>query len=173
MLLQWYQRRENYFRLLPPHFLAVCLKIQFLAIYGHLSPLAPAHRRPLDPTSFIGKDVLKRGAVVMITMERKLLQAITTPFSHHLPENSIFGHFWPFFIIGAYICKTLDLISAFIDKNVITGCICNDIYGERATQVYCQPIFPPFAWKFNFRTFLAIFHHLCLLMGNPMTSSPL
>ena len=33
-------------------------------------------------------------------------------------------------------------------------------------------ITPPFAWKWNFLLFLAIFHHLCLLMGDPMTSSP-
>ena len=52
----------------------------------------------------------------MISMERELLQTITTPFSCDKPENSIFGHFWPF---------------------------------------------------------LAIFHHLCQLVGHPLTPSPL
>ena len=35
------------------------------------------------------------GAVAMISLKRKLLLAISTPFSQHLPQNSIFGHFSP------------------------------------------------------------------------------
>ena len=42
-----------------------------------------------------------------------------------------------------------------------------------STPVYHHPIFPPFAWKLNFWSFLAIFHHLCLLMDDPVTTSPL
>ena len=165
----------------------------------------------------------------MIPTEREQLQAITTPFSCHLPENWIFAHFgyfWPFMpahgwpldptslfidinIIIGYCCNEiyrkkatpgyynsiflpfakkikflvifghflsfvpahgwpLDPTSAFISKNVITGCCHNEIYGEKATPGYYNLIFLPFAWKFNFCPFLAIFHHLCLLMGNPL-----
>ena len=35
--------------------------------------------------------MLPLDAVVMIIVKRKLLQAITTPLSQDLPENSIFG----------------------------------------------------------------------------------
>ena len=37
--------------------------------------------------------MLLLGAVAMISMERELLQAITTTFSRYLPENGIFGYF--------------------------------------------------------------------------------
>ena len=126
----------------------------------------------------------------MISMERELLQTITTPFPRQKPENSIFGHFWPFFSICAcswvipwshlciyrqkcyhwvlpyfpVICLKiqflaifghfplyvpthgwpLDPTSAFIDKSIITGCCCNDIYEVRPVlrhgkhQKYCH-----------------------------------
>ena len=109
VLLQWNLQKESYFRLLPPHFPAISLKIQFLAIFGHFSPFVPAHGRPLDPTS------------------------------------------------------------AFIDITIITECSCNDMCIEKAAPGYYHPIFLPLAWKLNFWSFLAIFHHLCLLMGDPMT----
>ena len=51
VLLQWYQWRKSYSRLLPPHFPFIDLKIQFLAIFGHFSPFAPTHVWPLDPAS--------------------------------------------------------------------------------------------------------------------------
>ena len=69
----------------------------------------------------------------MKSKKRKLLQAITTPFPHYFPENSIFGHFDHFSPFVPACGRPLDPISAFIDKKVITGCCCNDIYGERAT----------------------------------------
>ena len=59
----------------------------------------------------------------------------------------IFGHFALFVPAHGW---PLNPTSAFIDKNVITGCCCNDIYGKRATPGYYHPIFPPFAWKLNF-----------------------
>ena len=36
--------------------------------------------------------MLSMGAVSMKSMERNLFSAITTPFSHHLPENQIFSY---------------------------------------------------------------------------------
>ena len=93
----------------------------------------------------------------MKSMERKLFQAITTQFSNYLLENSIFSHFSLF--VPAY-GQPLDPISAFIDKNVITRCCCNDICKEKATPGYYHTtsysIFLPFAWKFQF---LVIFDH--------------
>ena len=138
------------------------------------------------------------GTIAMISVKVKLLQAITTPFSRHLPKNSIFGHFST--IVPAH-GRPIDPTSAFIDENVITGCCCIDIYreraisgyyhpifspfahlryidktrcccndtcGEKATPGYYHPILPPFAWKFNFWPFLTIFHKLCLLISNPL-----
>ena len=89
------------------------------SIFGHFSTIVPAHGRPIDPTSAI---LTKLGAVAMISAERKLFQAITTQFSHHLLENLIFSHFSPFVPAYGY---PHDPISAFIDKKVITGCCCN------------------------------------------------
>ena len=99
VLLQWYLQRDSYYRLLPLHFPAICLKIELLVIFGHFSPFVPAHGRPLDH------------------------------------------------------------ISIFIDKNVNTGCCCNEIYEEKANPGYCHPILPPFPWYFNFGPFLAFFGH--------------
>ena len=62
------------------------------------------------------------------------------------------------------------VISAFMDKNVITGSCCNDICKEKATPSYYHPIFPTFALKIEF---LAIFHRLCLLMGYSLIPPPL
>ena len=62
-------------------------------------------------------------------MERKLFQAVSTPLSCHLPpfiENSILGHLPPF--APAY-GRPLDPTFTFIDKNVITGYYCNNMYG--------------------------------------------
>ena len=42
----------------------------------------------------------------MISVKRKLLQAINTSFSRHFPEYSMFGHFWPFFTICACLWAT-------------------------------------------------------------------
>ena len=151
-----------------------------------------------------------------------LFQDITTQFSDHLLENLIFSHFSPYVPAYGY---PYDPISAFIDKNAINGCCCNEIWKEKATAGYYHPIFPTVAWefnfwpffticncswatpwshlcfywqnyyhwvlfqwylrresnsrllqpnffaiclKFNFWPFLAIFHHLCLLMGDPL-----
>ena len=81
----------------------------------------------------------------------------------------IFGHFLPF--VPAH-SRPLDPTSIFIDRNVITRCWCNYIYGEKATPRYYHPIFPPLAWKFYFWPFLAIFHHLCQRMRDPLIPSP-
>ena len=75
VLLQWYVYRESCSRLLPPHFPAISLKIEFLVIFGHFSPFVPAHGRPHDPISaFINKNV--------ITHPHNMTPAITTPFQN-------------------------------------------------------------------------------------------
>ena len=125
---------------------------------------------PLIPPPLLLTKLLSKGAVVMISMERKLLQAITTPFPAIYLKIQFLANFGHFSLFVPMRAKPLDPISTFIDQNVITGCCCNDIYGE---TVYYHPIFPPFTWKLNFWSFLAIFHHLSLLMGDPMTPSPL
>ena len=147
------------------------------------------------------------GAVAMISVKRKLLQAITTLFCSQLLENSIFGHFhhfmgnflipppllsikplslgavakisteresysrllplyfpaiwlkiefghfWPF--APAYGWP-LDPTFTFFDKNVITGCCCNEIYHKKGTPGYYHPIFLPFPLSMQPLCFLAI-----------------
>ena len=105
----------------------ICLKIQFLVIYPHLRLLLgdSLTTLPLSLTKMLSLD-----AVAIVYKERRLFQAVLTPLpanSGHLPDNSIFGHLPPF--APAY-GQPLDPTSTFIDKNVITGCYCNNIYGE-------------------------------------------
>ena len=84
-------------------FSAIWLKIGFLVFFGCLCLFVG---NPLIPTPLLFTKRSSQGAVAMISMEKKLLQAITTPFSLQWPKNSIFSHFWPFFTICAYACKT-------------------------------------------------------------------
>ena len=107
----------------------------------------------------------------MISTEREQLQDITTPLFCHMPQIqflAIFGHFSPFVSAHGW---PLDPTPAFIDKNVITRCCCNEIYGKKAAPGHYNPIFPPYASNSIFGHFwpsLTIFDHICTLMGNPM-----
>ena len=59
VLLQWYLWRESYSRLLPPHFPAICLKIEFLDIFSHFLPFVPSFGQPHDLIStLIDKNVI-------------------------------------------------------------------------------------------------------------------
>ena len=68
-------------------------------------------------------------------------------------KTSILGHLSPF--VPAH-GQPLDPTSAFIDKNFITRCCCNCSYRKKATPGHYHPIFPSFAWKFNFWPFRPI-----------------
>ena len=75
------------------------------------------------------------GAVAIKSGKRKLLQAITTPFSRHLPENSIFGHFSPFVIPPPL------LLTKLLSQGAATM-----IYTEREQlQAITTPLFLPYA----------------------------
>ena len=78
---------------LPPHFPAICQKIEFLAICPHLC----LHMgNPFTPFPLLLTKMLSLGAVAMKSPERKLLQVITTPFFRHMPQIqflAIFGYF--------------------------------------------------------------------------------
>ena len=90
--------------------------------------------------------------------------------SRQLPENSIFDHLPPF--APAY-GQPLDPTFAFIDKNVTSGCYCNNICDEKASTGCFYPIVlpsPPICLKIQF---LAIYPHLRLLMCDPLTPPPL
>ena len=89
------------------------------------------------------------GAVAMISVKKKLLQAITTLFCSQLPENSISGHFWPF---SPFHGRLLDPTSTFINKTIITGCFCNNIYKESYSRLL--PLyFPTICLKIEFGHF--------------------
>ena len=128
---------------------------------------------PLIPPPLSSTNMLSTSAVWMKFMVRELLHAITIPFSHHLPENSIFSHLSVCQFVPAY-GQSPDPISAFIDKNVITGCCCNEIWKAKATAGYYHPIFPTVAWEFNFWPFFTIcncswatpWSHLCFYWQN-------
>ena len=124
-------------------------------------------RNPLIPPSLLLTKLLSKGAVVMISMERKLLQAITTPFPAIYLKIQFLANFGHFSLFVPMRAKPLDPISTFIDQNVITGCCCNDIYGKRATPGYYHPIFLLFAWKLNFWIFSAIFSLWAFFWATP------
>ena len=102
-----------------------------------------------------------------ISTERVFYNPSFLPFARKLIFLSFLAIFHHLYLLirHPFIPRLL-----LLTKNVITGCCCNDIYRE---TVYYHPIFPPFSWKLNFGSFLAIFYHLYLLMGHPMTPSPL
>ena len=141
----------------------------FLAIFHHLCLLMG---NPLISPSLILKKILWLGAVAMKSTTKKLLEAIACPYSCHFPENCLFGYFLLFFTICACSGQALDPTSAFIDKYVITRCCYNDIYGE-LFQAITTPFSHHLPENWIFGLFLTTFPHLCLLMGNPLTSYPL
>ena len=59
--------------------------------------------------------------------------------------------------------------SPFIDKNIITGCYCNNIYGENAILGCFHPIVPPSPAMCLKIQFLAIYPHLRIPMGYPLS----
>ena len=82
----------------------------------------------------------------------------------------IFGHLPPFAPVYG---QPLDPTSTLIDKNVITGYCCNNIYGKKAISGCFYPIFPPSPTSCLKIQFLTIYPHLRLFMGNPLTLPPL
>ena len=123
----------------------------------------------LSTTKFIDKR-FHHWMLLQYYIRRKSHCMLFPPFcstiSHHLPENSIFGHLPPF--APAY-GRPLDPTSTFIDKNVITGCYCNNTHGEKAIPGCFHPIVSPSPAIYLKIPFLAIYPHLRLLMGDPLT----
>ena len=95
-----------------------------------------------NDTIFINKskDVVKRLPI----SRQKRKKWPKRPKMEYLP---IFDHFSPFVPAHAW---PLDPTSTFVHLNDTTWCFFNEIYGEKAFPGYYHPIFPPFAWKFNF-----------------------
>ena len=83
-------------------------QIQFLAIFHHLCLLMGD---PLIPPLILLTKILSLGDVAMKSTERKLLQAITTPFFRHMPQiqfSAIFGLVWPFLAIFDHFCPLMN-----------------------------------------------------------------
>ena len=126
-------------------------------IFDHFSPFEPAHGQPLDPTSaFIDITIITGCCCNDICIEKAApgyYHPIFPLLAWKFNFLVIFGHFSRF--VPAH-GRPLDPTSVFIDKNVITGCCCNEIYKKKATSGYYHLILPPFPWKFSFWPFLAI-----------------
>ena len=109
----------------------------------------------------------------MISVKRKLLQAINTSFSRHFPEYSMFGHFWPFFTICACLWATPWTHLRFYWQ------ICYHwvrLQWSLRRKSYSRLLLlhsPTIFLKIPFLAILTIFHHLFLLVGDPLTPSPL
>ena len=129
----------------------------------------------LIPTSLLLTKLLSQGAVAMISMEKKLLQAITTPFSLQWPENSIFSHFWPFFTFCAYSSMTPWSRLRLLTKMFSVGAVAK-ITMERELLRLLRPLFQSFPWKLNFGSFFSHFSPLVLAYGqslDPVSTSML
>ena len=148
--------------------------MEFFVIFSHFSPFVPAYGQPLYPISaFTDKNVIT-GCFCNDICKEKITPGYFHPVFPMFAWKFNFWLFLPIFLLFVPAHgRPLDPTSAFTDITIITGCCCNDIYGERATPDYYHSIPPSEAWKFNFWPFLAIFHHLCLLMGNPLIPPPL
>ena len=142
---------RSHVRLLSPHLPAIFVKIPFFDHFHHFLPFLPAYEQTLCPISAcVDKNNFTGRCCNDICKERATLgyyHPIFLPFAWKCNFLDIFGHFSLFVPAHGW---PLNPTSTFIDKNVITGCCCNDICKERATLGYYQPIFPPFAWKCNF-----------------------
>ena len=77
------------------------------------------------------------------------------------PKVSIFGHLPPF--APAYK-QPLHPTYTLIDKNIITECCCNNLYGEKAIPSCFYPIFPPSPAICLKIHFLAFYPHLRLVI---------
>ena len=132
-------------------------KMAKYSIFGHFTPFVPRNGQPLCPISaFIDKNVITGCCCNDIYNEK-----ITPGYYHSIFLTFAWKlNFWSFLAIFSPFVPTrkrpLYHIYAFIDKSVITGCCCNDTFGNRVTLGYYHPIFPPFAKKFHF---LALFDH--------------
>ena len=120
------------------------------------------------------------GAVAMISVKRKLLQAINTSFSRHFPEYSMFGHFWPFFTICACLWATPWTHLRFYWQKCYHWVRLQWNLRRESYSRLLPPHFPIIPLIFHFFAIFglfwplfAIFHHLCLLVGHPLTPSPL
>ena len=76
------------------------------------------------------------------------------PLPPHFPTICVKIEFLAIFVHFSLFVPTygwpLYHISTFIDKSVITGCCCNNIYRERATQGYLSPHVPTICLKMKF-----------------------
>ena len=72
---------------------AICLKIQFVAIYPHLRLLLV---NPLIPLTLLLTKMLSLDAIAIIYTERKPFQAVSIPLSHHLLPLAWKFNFGPF-----------------------------------------------------------------------------
>ena len=136
---------RNYSKLLSIHFPANSLKTQFLAIFYHLCLWME------DP--LIDKNVITRCNCNNIHGGR------AAPVYYHP-----FAIFHYLHLLRGNPSQSPLLLTKIIVLGAVTM-----ISMER--ELLQAIITSPFAWKWNFLLFLAIFHHLCLLMGDPMTSS--
>ena len=168
MLSQWYLQTASYIRLLSPHFPTICIKPNFqpfLAIFHHMCLLMS---NPFTLCYFWQK------CYQWVMLQWYLwTESYFRLLSLHFPAIC---HLSPFLAILHHLCllkSKLGPISACIDKNIFTRCCCSDTCKEKANPGYYHPTFPALAWKFNFWPFLAIFHHLSLLMGHPLIPPPL
>ena len=112
---------------------------------------------PLTLPPLLLTKMLSLDAIAIIYTKRKLFQAVSTPLSRHLPPFApVYG-------------QPPDPTSTFIDKNVITGCCCNNTYREKVIPECFYPIFLPSPASCLKIQFLTIYPHLRQLMGNPLT----
>ena len=145
------------------NFYPIFPKIQFLAIFQQLYLLMGD---PLISPLLLLTKLLSLGAVAMISVKRKLLHAITTPFCHHFPENYIFGHFWPFFTICTYSGDCLIPPPLLLTKMLLLGAVAL-ISTERELLQAIPPHFLAICQKMKFLVIFSCFSPFVPALGQP------
>ena len=107
--------------LLSRHFPLFVSKLNFWPFFPNLCLLMVNH---LIPALLLLKEILSLDAVKIICMKRKLFHVVSTPFSWHYPSLAWITIFFSQF--ARVHGQSLDSSSAFLYKNVITRCCCND-----------------------------------------------
>ena len=86
----------------------------------------------------------------MISVKRELLQAIITQFSHHLSENAIFRHFWPFCPICACSWVTPQSHLRFYWQKCYHWVLLQWYLWKESYSRLLQPHFPTICLKIEF-----------------------
>ena len=148
MLLQQYLWKERLSRLFSPHVPAIFRHLPKKWLFGHFSHICACSWAILLPLLHFFWWKCYHWTLLQQYLQKESFPGYFHPSPCHFlsfAKTNFLATFPPFACAHG---RSLDPSSAFFNKNVITGCFCNDIYIEKAFQVVSTPFsshFPSFA----------------------------